>query len=48
MQAISQYHRPSTLDEAVGLLGRGDVNTLVIGGGYGCQRKQSDGSHRSC
>ena len=33
MQAISQYHRPSTLDEAVGLLGRGDVNTLVIGGG---------------
>lgn len=33
MQTISRYHRPSALDEAVALLGRDDVSTIVIGGG---------------
>ncbi len=33
MQAISSYHRPSGLEEALALLGRSDVNTVVIAGG---------------
>jgi len=33
MHAISNYHRPSGLEEAVALLGRNDVHTIVIGGG---------------
>ncbi len=33
MQAITGYHRPSGLDEALALLNRDDVQSVVIGGG---------------
>lgn len=33
MQSISKYHRPPALDEAIALLGRDSVNTVVIAGG---------------
>ena len=33
MQAITSYHRPGSIDEAVGLLGRADVTTTVVAGG---------------
>jgi CO/xanthine dehydrogenase FAD-binding subunit len=33
MRTISQYHRPSTIDEALALLSRTDVRTRPIGGG---------------
>jgi CO/xanthine dehydrogenase FAD-binding subunit len=33
MQAISGYHRPSGLDEALALLNREDVASVVVGGG---------------
>ena len=33
MRMISEYHRPSQLDEALNLLGRPDVATAVIAGG---------------
>ena len=33
MQAISAYHRPSGLDEALALLNRDDVASVVVGGG---------------
>lgn len=33
MQTISSYHRPSGLEEALTLVGRSDVNTVVIAGG---------------
>lgn len=33
MRRIKGYHRPSNLDEALGLLARPGVNTAIIGGG---------------
>lgn len=33
MQAISGYHRPGNLDEALALLNRDEPTTLVVGGG---------------
>ncbi len=33
MAAISAYHRPATIDEAVALLGRTDVASVALGGG---------------
>lgn len=33
MQAITSYHRPSSIDEAIALLDRGDVTTAVVAGG---------------
>lgn len=35
MQAITGYHRPSGLDEALALLNRDDVASVVVGGGTG-------------
>ncbi len=33
MQAITGYHRPSSLDEALALLNRDDITSVVVGGG---------------
>ena len=33
MQAITAYHRPASLDEAISLLERADVTTTVVAGG---------------
>lgn len=33
MRTITGYHRPATLDEALGLLARGDVSSTVVAGG---------------